>query len=587
MRRAFSILVLAIWFSSCGAKTGLEWNGVPAQVGAGPPPSSAFCAQASYRSGHASLAIYVLLDRSGSMLDDNKWDDATTALDAFVNSSQAAGISIGLQYFPLAAECTPEAYAKPAVPIAALPAHAAAIKASITAKQPAAVGGTPTLPALRGGIEYARALIAANPDEAVVVALVTDGVPNTCNSTTHAVAAIAAEGVKGDPQVLTFVIGLEAGAVEDMRQIASAGGTGDPVLVGKSPDSAQKIVDALQFLRQTQTSCQYAIPDTGGEPVVANDVTVSFTLAAGSTPTSLARVENANACEIANAFYVDDPAAPTRVELCPGACNNLQQSPGSKVTVSAGCGLGSDAGVPDAGPPGHCSGILDLSCVDDCKAHKSVQPVCSGKDWVCPPGSTNVIVCNTCEPVPHGCCKTDGTISTAQCVNGAWLCPPGATSFGDPGCRAPDVCSSLLPCGAGQYCSYPDFACGTSDVAGHCVDIPSSCGTGTATCGCDGLVHASECAASMQSADPSLVTNCATPSGSFACGPYFCKTSQICKETLTLGQAIGGQQYACVDAPAGCTTGCGCNLCGACPSGKVCKESCSQDVGRMLTCTRL
>lgn len=555
-------------------------------VDAGGPPSSAFCARASYGSGHASLAIYVLLDRSGSMLDDNKWDDATTALDAFVNSPQAAGISIGLQYFPLNQECSTDGYAKPAVPIGALPGVASAIDTSITAQSPKSIGGTPTLPALRGGIEYARARLIANPQEAVVVALVTDGVPNTCDSTTQVVSEIAKEGVNGDPQVLTFVIGLEAGAVKDMNTIAKAGGSGSAVLVGKGTDSAQKIVDALQFLRQTQTSCQYAIPDTGGAGVSAGDVSVSFTLASGSTPTPLVQVANANACEITNAYYLDDPIAPTRVELCPGACDNLKNSPGSKVTVAAGCGGGTDAGAPDAGP-GDCGGIIDFGCVTDCTSHQSVQPICVGSDWTCPPGSTNTLVCNTCAPVPHGCCKPDGTLSTGQCLNGSWQCPPNAKLFGEPGCKPPDVCSTILPCGAGQTCSYPDFACGTTDVAGHCVDIPKSCGSGTATCGCDGQVHPSQCDATMASADPSLVTNCSTPPGTFACGPYFCKAGQICRETTDLSQPIGGQAYTCVDPPAGCMTGCGCDLCGTCPSGKLCKESCSQGDGPMLTCTRL
>ncbi len=55
------------------------------------------------------LDIYVMLDKSGSMLDKTgmkgmgpvKWDAVTNALASFFNDPMSAGIGIGLQYFPI------------------------------------------------------------------------------------------------------------------------------------------------------------------------------------------------------------------------------------------------------------------------------------------------------------------------------------------------------------------------------------------------------------------------------------------------------------------------------------------------------
>ena len=82
---------------------------------------------------------------------------------------------------------TTRASSSPPSPIAPLPGNAANIKASLAAQMPA--GDTPTLPALRGAIEYARAARIGDPTSRVLVALATDGAPDACDSTTEAVAS--------------------------------------------------------------------------------------------------------------------------------------------------------------------------------------------------------------------------------------------------------------------------------------------------------------------------------------------------------------------------------------------------------------
>jgi hypothetical protein len=75
------------------------------------PDGSACVAQV--RKGEAlPLDMYVLLDRSASMLDGtatgvSKWDAIRSALESFVTDPASAGLSVGLQYFPLMKDGVP------------------------------------------------------------------------------------------------------------------------------------------------------------------------------------------------------------------------------------------------------------------------------------------------------------------------------------------------------------------------------------------------------------------------------------------------------------------------------------------------
>jgi hypothetical protein len=74
--------------------------------GAGQPWADASCAMQSVRAERLPLDLYFMLDSSYSMLEKTtagptKWDAVKSAMVAFLNDSQSAGIGVGLQYFPL------------------------------------------------------------------------------------------------------------------------------------------------------------------------------------------------------------------------------------------------------------------------------------------------------------------------------------------------------------------------------------------------------------------------------------------------------------------------------------------------------
>jgi hypothetical protein len=551
------------------------------------PPSSDYCARAEYDSGGGKISIYLLLDASDSMHDDHKWDDVSTALTAFVDDPKVAGVSIGLQFFPLGGSCDPELYATPAVPIAELPKNAQAIKTAMGKLHNG--GGTPAFPALRGGIEYARSRMLLDPTERVVVALVTDGAPTTCDSNATTVAAVAAEGVSGTPQVLTFVVGLKVGYVEELAAFAAAGGTGDAILVG-SDQSAQGFIDALDDIRNAGKTCRFAVPSSG-VPVLAGDVTVGYALEQnGDILGQFSQVAGEADCAAhPSSFFVDDPTNVTEIQLCTAACSAVHSSISARVRVAAGCGLLYDGGAPDAADGG-CAGAYTFRCVEQCGSGILIDPICVASGWTCPPGLVTTTSCELCPSIPHVCCKPDGTSVDAQCLNGGWTCPSGAPLYGEPGCVPGEVCNKKLSCGPSSTCRFPDFGCGATSLLGTCTPAAASCPPGSPpVCGCDGQTYDSSCEAASFGVDVSDDAPCATPSGRFRCGPLFCQLgSEACSHVTDYSKGFANEAWACETLPAGCVDGCDCGICPPCPPFTLCKENCgTPSGGPQVECSQL
>jgi len=127
------------------------------------------CARETKRADALPVDMYIMLDKSTSMheLDPTGtkiWDAVKTALSAFFADPGAAGTGVGLQYFGLGsspASCDVAQYANPAVPIAALPGVAAAVKSSLDNQFDFTF--TPTGAALQGALQYAKGWAAQHP----------------------------------------------------------------------------------------------------------------------------------------------------------------------------------------------------------------------------------------------------------------------------------------------------------------------------------------------------------------------------------------------------------------------------------------
>jgi hypothetical protein len=346
LRCGLGVFGLGFAFVACGSSGGGLDDSLYLAIGDGPggarAPDASASVFASSDAGPSScvasgvetkltpVELAFIFDRSGSMGEDQKWDSVTAALREFFADANSTGLSASLQYFPLDAdECSVSDYQTPEVAMRALP-DPVAFDASMARHDPA--GGTPTLPALRGAIEYASARAAQNPSDKVLVVLVTDGEPNDCSSDVGNVSAAASNGLaRGVP---SYVIGV-GGSLSNLDAIAQGGGTQKAILVstgnpGQAKDELQK---ALQAIRG-QAMCELAIPDPGaGKALDFDTVNVAFT-PRGAPKETLSYDKD---CAGGAGWHYDDPSKPTKIRLCATSCAAIQNASGGKVEVSVGC----------------------------------------------------------------------------------------------------------------------------------------------------------------------------------------------------------------------------------------------------------
>lgn len=300
-----------------GTGGGTSASGVPSADG-GP------CVGTAYRSERLATDFYLMVDQSSSMGDPfpggtTWWSAVQSGIVAYVDSPSAAGTSVGIQYFPLdgvaPASCVAK-YDAPEVELGALPANGIAIAESVGKHGPTAF--TPTAPALTGAIDHMKTWSATHPSRRPAVVLVTDGFPTECDPMSIVdIAGIAKAGL--DAGVRTFVVGLNLGAGgQNLDAIAAAGGTSHATLID-SGDVPGQIVSALLAATSTTPVCTFQFPTSPGG-VAADQVDVRYgTL--GGPDTILPQRASLAACGSSNdGFYVDDPAHPTELLLCPATC---------------------------------------------------------------------------------------------------------------------------------------------------------------------------------------------------------------------------------------------------------------------------
>jgi hypothetical protein len=308
------------------------------------------CAGALYHGQALPLDVYVLFDESGSMatMDDGvtmRIDAVRGAVSTFLRDPNSAGISVGIGYFgtqPLACACTscnPTDYATPAVPLGVLPGAAPALVASLAGQAP--TGETPTGAALRGACTYAGRAKEAQPGHAVVILLVTDGIPQAplstqaggCNPTLADANQAAAACFSGTTPIRTYVLGVGP-SLSNLNQIAAAGGTGHAYLVENGGSAG--VLAALAAIRQdAMIPCSLGIPTAGAQIDLQ---TVNLVYAdANCGLTTFVNVKTAGGCDPQRGgWYYDDATRPRSIELCPASCTTVA-APGGELRLSVGC----------------------------------------------------------------------------------------------------------------------------------------------------------------------------------------------------------------------------------------------------------
>ncbi|HRI72360.1 MAG TPA: vWA domain-containing protein, partial [Polyangium sp.] len=293
------------------------------------------------------------------------WTDVTNAIKAFVDQPSAAGIGVGLQYFPPTSStascpavcpcpagcgpcfgfictgsgsgaCNVADYAAPAVVIQNLPGIAAVIKSNLDMTMPS--GNTPTSAALDGAIQYTKQWMTMNPNAVGVTIFATDGDPTECNTNLQSIYGIAAAGLSGTPSVKTYVIGV--GDLAFLDDLAAAGGTGTAFKVDKNANAQQDFLQAMNSIRGAALSCAYLIPPApAGEMIDYNAINVQYT-PTGGMPTLIPKAASPAACPPAGggmAWYYDNNSPPQQILLCPGTCSQISADTSGQIDVLVGC----------------------------------------------------------------------------------------------------------------------------------------------------------------------------------------------------------------------------------------------------------
>jgi hypothetical protein len=312
---------------------------------AGFDPDAA-CAATGKEAQLIPLDILIVQDKSGSMSGQN-WDGTTTALKTYANSPDAAGVYIGLVFFPLdnppdGETCNFEWYKDLDVPIEELPGNAAAFTGAIDSTSPN--GGTPMYGALKGGLFVATAHQDANPTHKVIVVLASDGDPNACGGvsgnpanadTIPAIAALAKSALNYNG-VRTYAIAINGSNVANLNQIAAAGGTGAALDVTQN---INLFLDKMKEIQANALSCDFLIPEAPPDKAFDKDlVAVSYVPSIDPTMTEeIPRADNYQDCGGKAGWYYDNNVKPTKIILCPVSCQKVQADKEARVDVLFGC----------------------------------------------------------------------------------------------------------------------------------------------------------------------------------------------------------------------------------------------------------
>lgn len=254
------------------------------------------------------------------------------AVRGFVTAPESAGIGVAIRGY--SEECDVNSMATPEVAMAPLPENAAPVQAWLDAGGLSPTyGGTETVPAMQGAVQFMRQWSLDHPDSKSVILLVTDGEPdNGCAG--DDVAAVAADGLAGAPSIPTYVLGL--GNIASLNSVAQAGGTGQAFIVSDPAASGAAVVEQLNAIRgdARPLPCEFLIP-AGGE-LTPDLVNLDFTPADGSATMTVPRVSGPGACGTSGGWHYDDPGAPSTLVACEATCGMLAGG-GGRVDIALGC----------------------------------------------------------------------------------------------------------------------------------------------------------------------------------------------------------------------------------------------------------
>jgi len=249
--------------------------------------------------------------------------------------------------------CDANVYANPEVAVGMLSTTKAGVLASMAAHGPLTM--TPTVPALAGAIQYAKAYAPQHPERKVIVVFATDGMPTECPADNQPTAGlnmskqIATKALTENPSIKTFVIGVvDMGdwmSTNNLNALAKAGGTDTALIVKPNQDMATQFSTALEKIKGKAVGCEFKIPVPEAGKVDPAKVNVVYKVNGGADE-KVYKVADASKCSATTGgWYYDNPVDPSAIILCPKTCE-VVQTPSQKVDVSMQLGCETWIDVP-------------------------------------------------------------------------------------------------------------------------------------------------------------------------------------------------------------------------------------------------
>jgi von Willebrand factor type A domain len=339
--------------ASAGPGGGRETGLFELQSSAGPGDVEAApaCATARSEAVIKPLTMFIAVDKSTSMLDDNKWASAREAFLQFFEDGAHQSLRVALRFWPDAyAGCTDVGAddCSSAVPFCKTPdvdagpladgAQRKKLSASFAAHFPD--GDTPTSAALMGATAWCEERVSKTQGaEKAAVVFVTDGDPTSCDTDLEHIAAIA-DGAYQRSGVRTYAVGLAGSHPSAMNVIAAGGHTGKAFMIG-SGETAQALLAALEAIQGSAVACSFPLPPAPSghalDPTRVNVEIERHSAAEAERVVKVFAVERGEGCDARGGFYYDDPQRPSAILLCPSTCAALQDDPSAKVAVILGC----------------------------------------------------------------------------------------------------------------------------------------------------------------------------------------------------------------------------------------------------------
>ncbi len=293
------------------------------------------------------VVLGVAFDVSGSMgkLDEPwhdpvlKWEPVVAAAKSFFADPTSMGFSATMTFFPHEAnKCETDSYSPPDVPLTELPsdAFADAIDAQTPTTADDWIGGTPTLFVTQATLAMLDEMRTEDPAPLYVFVLVTDGYPQGCDDVADDIESTVAAVEAMTDRVPTYVIGVQnppggPDTVTNLDSVAVAGGSEHAFIIetGDPETTAMAFKAAIEAIREQFSSCSLAIPEAPpGQTFDPEKINVSYDgMQLGYDPE----------CVLPDSWRYDDPANPTRIELCESTCEIVLADDAPDLVVEFGC----------------------------------------------------------------------------------------------------------------------------------------------------------------------------------------------------------------------------------------------------------